>query len=72
MRTDCSANRTVGCYDQKPPSTRDAITIAAELVREVDCKHRPLACEAARKLKDVSEMVRFELKAIGGIKACNP
>lgn len=49
----CSADLSFGVG---PPSTREnAIEIAADLVREVDCEHRPLACEAARKLKQLHD-----------------
>ena len=48
----CSTDFSDGPCDQQPPATREnAIEIAADLVRQVDCNHRPLACEAARKLK---------------------
>lgn len=44
------------CFDSVPPKTRSAIVIAAELVREVDCQHRPIVCEAARRLRDLSNV----------------
>lgn len=49
-------------WDSKPPSVRDnEIEIAADLVRNVDGEHQPLACEAAEKLLELSaRLARME------------
>lgn len=38
------------CVDSPAPQTRGPLAIASMLVQEVNCQHRPLACEAARRL----------------------
>lgn len=44
------------CIDHKPPETREsAIEIAADLVLSINGEHRPIACEAARKLKEMHD-----------------
>ncbi len=49
---DCqpSEGDSTDCVDSPNRGTRDAMSIAAQVVREIDCQHRPLACEAARRL----------------------
>lgn len=50
------AGKNEMCYDHQPPSTREnAIEIAADLARTIEGEYRPLACEAARKLKELHE-----------------
>lgn len=50
---------STNCFDSVPPKTREsAIEIAADLVRQIDGKHRSLACEAARKLKDMNDDIK--------------
>lgn len=42
---------STSCYDQPPPKYRsDPIAVAADLIKKVTGRNRPLACEAARLL----------------------
>lgn len=50
----CQPVATTACIDDRPPTTRDALAIAADLVA-IECKHRPLACEAAKRLVRLHE-----------------
>lgn len=64
----CSTAIGVGsehCVDSVPPKTRSPIVIAAELARAVDCQHRPIACEAARRLKDLADVESLLVELVG-------
>lgn len=62
---DCSAANggSEDCYDSIPPRLRvSGIAIAGDLVRQVDCQHRPIACEAAKKILELTKALDESVK----------